>query len=617
MTSQETLVEGQPIAAPRAGQTFPEQRHGVIALSPKAVGDLRDYDFFIPSYQRGYRWEEDQVLALLNDLNEFEKRSNNDSKKFYCLQPLVVMKRGNEWEVVDGQQRLTTIFLILKQMSPTETPPIHIRYERRSKTEQGLATQLQSPVKECSPDGHFILKADEAIQKWLKNHPTKLASLTNFDGKGPCAKFIWYEINRDSHGGHGEAIRAYTRLNAGKIRLKDSELIRASLLQSDVLRESDRQRIAIEWDHIERRLQNPEFWSFLNKKGDVPDTRIGLLFYLLAENKDEDLNETGDRKIFDEFFDRLKNASNPAAERKKLWEEVDKLFGTMEVWFDEHCLFHLIGLLIELEQKQGQRRLISDFLKDSKKSRKVFILKLKRRIRDSVLPKVESTEGVKGYLEGIKHSDSSYQIRRVLLCLNIATLLADKTKTARFSFAAYKGGDDWDIEHIRATSSREQETVEDLREALTMLCNYLEDMKTASPNSVKPFSAELSSAQAEVKKESPDRDRLNTLYKAIRDKIEGEGQLEASNGIKNLTLLDCGTNRGYGNSPFAVKRWWVLGIDRQAKYLLPCTRNVFTKTYSIAPGSLLYWTPNDADDYLEAIDRVLTEFFKDTWETKP
>ena len=156
-----------------------------------------------------------------------------------------------------------------------------------------------------------------------------------------------------------------------------------------------------------------------------------------------------------------------------------------------------------------------------------------------------------------------------------------------------------------------------MRDALTMMCNYLEDMKTASPNSVKPFSAELSSAQAELKMESPDRDRLNTLYKAIRDKIEGEGQLEANNGIKNLTLLDCGTNRGYGNSPFAVKRWWVLGIDRQAKYLLPCTRNVFTKTYSKAPGSLLYWTPNDAGDYFEAIARVLTEFFKDTWETKP
>jgi hypothetical protein len=445
----------------------------------------------------------------------------------------------------------------------------------------------------------------------------KLASLTNCDGNGPCAKFIWDEINRDRHDGHGEAIRAFTRLNAGKIRLKDSELIRASLLQSDVLHESDRQRIAIEWDGMERRLQNPEFWSFLNKKRDAPDSRIELLFCLLAENKD--LNETGDRKIFDEFFNRLKGkeACDPAAKRKNLWEEVYELFGTLDEWFEDNRHFHLIGFLIALEPEREHRRLILDFRNNCGTPRKAeFIKELKRRIRKWVLPEVKSTERVKEYLEQLNYGDSNDQIKRVLLCLNLATLLADNTKTVRFSFDAYKG-DDWDIEHIRATASREPEKVEELRDALTMMFNYLEAPKAGSPDSVEPFSAELSSAQAELKKESPDRDRLSNLYKALRDKIGSEGQSEASNGIKNLTLLDCGTNRGYGNSPFAVKRWWVLGIDRQAKYLPPCTRNVFTKTYSKAPGILLHWTQKDEDDYLEAIDRVLTEFFKDTWETKP
>ena len=100
MTTQETQVTGQPVAV----DPVPEQRHGDIGLSLKTVGDLHDHSFFIPSYQRGYRWEKDQVLALMNDLHDFEKRSNNDPKKFYCLQPLVVMKQGKDgWEVVDGQ----------------------------------------------------------------------------------------------------------------------------------------------------------------------------------------------------------------------------------------------------------------------------------------------------------------------------------------------------------------------------------------------------------------------------------------------------------------------------------------------------------------------------------
>ena len=55
------------------------------------VKDLLDnnYNFVIPSYQRGYRWDEIQVKDLLNDIYEFNQ--NND-KGFYCLQPLVLKK---------------------------------------------------------------------------------------------------------------------------------------------------------------------------------------------------------------------------------------------------------------------------------------------------------------------------------------------------------------------------------------------------------------------------------------------------------------------------------------------------------------------------------------------
>ena len=67
--------------------------------------------FYIPSYQRGYRWTEQQVLDLLNDILEFRNKNSG----FYCLQPVVVKKLSNGyWELLDGQQRLTTLFIILK-----------------------------------------------------------------------------------------------------------------------------------------------------------------------------------------------------------------------------------------------------------------------------------------------------------------------------------------------------------------------------------------------------------------------------------------------------------------------------------------------------------------------
>lgn len=69
--------------------------------------------FYVPNYQRGYRWKESQVQQLLNDIKEFDYEKNNE-KKFYCLQPLVVTEdKENGWVVIDGQQRLTTLFIIL------------------------------------------------------------------------------------------------------------------------------------------------------------------------------------------------------------------------------------------------------------------------------------------------------------------------------------------------------------------------------------------------------------------------------------------------------------------------------------------------------------------------
>ena len=55
-----------------------------ILLETKFVGDIKG-TFYVPSYQRGYRWSEDEVLRLLNDVYD-------NGKKNYCLQPIVVRK---------------------------------------------------------------------------------------------------------------------------------------------------------------------------------------------------------------------------------------------------------------------------------------------------------------------------------------------------------------------------------------------------------------------------------------------------------------------------------------------------------------------------------------------
>ena len=117
----------------------------------KSISELLGMKFFIPSYQRGYRWTEQQVKDLLEDIWEFAKKKKQEYE-FYCLQPLVVKLMSNndkqkaqlnineEWyEVIDGQQRLTTIFLILSSLKEAisklglPTDLYELKYQRESK----------------------------------------------------------------------------------------------------------------------------------------------------------------------------------------------------------------------------------------------------------------------------------------------------------------------------------------------------------------------------------------------------------------------------------------------------------------------------------------------------
>ena len=101
-----------------------------------AIGEILDGRYFyIPSYQRGYRWTEKQVGDLLRDLLCFANNTKEDYD-FYCLQPIIarpitdenklqelfknipldVLQEKGVWEIIDGQQRLTSIFLLYKYL---------------------------------------------------------------------------------------------------------------------------------------------------------------------------------------------------------------------------------------------------------------------------------------------------------------------------------------------------------------------------------------------------------------------------------------------------------------------------------------------------------------------
>ena len=85
--------------------------NGELAMTLKGIfGDK----YSIPLYQRNFAWRADEIQLLLQDIYEALKKN---SKGKYYIGSLVVLKRHNgDYEVIDGQQRLTTIFLLYKYL---------------------------------------------------------------------------------------------------------------------------------------------------------------------------------------------------------------------------------------------------------------------------------------------------------------------------------------------------------------------------------------------------------------------------------------------------------------------------------------------------------------------
>lgn len=105
-----------------------------------------DYKFTIPSYQRGYRWGEREVEQLLNDVFCHA----NEKLESYYLQPIVVKEKTNKenqetsYEVIDGQQRLTTIYLLYKYFNKADDlcnlpPKYTISYDAREQSGEFLS----------------------------------------------------------------------------------------------------------------------------------------------------------------------------------------------------------------------------------------------------------------------------------------------------------------------------------------------------------------------------------------------------------------------------------------------------------------------------------------------
>lgn len=601
-------------------------------LRLRSICDLLSERFFVPTYQRGYRWTERQVEALLDDLAAFQLRERNPDA-YYCLQPVVVRRRpGGEWELVDGQQRLTTIFLVLRALDDIAAMLRLGRYEIAYETREGSAAFLLAPTPEGAAqyiDYHHMFEAYEAIQRWFDARDgglrlDLLRCLTGRDGTGPNVRVIWYELEQEQ-----DPVQAFVRLNVGRIPLTSAELIRALLLRSDRagLEPRDAQQIAQDWDAIERRLQDDGYWYFLQSSRSSPPARIEYLFDVFVRaQRDESAEGLVDDPLatFLEFQELLEAED---ARVWPIWQEFKKLTQTLEDWYEDRPLYHLVGFLVATatpekgadgRSRRPEAKVLLDLLKARRNSTATGFDQHLRRLAwrrfAGPLAADPFTDGFTMDLlaerVGERIEDLDYgkaPVGSALLLFNIAGLLEQIASTHRFQFDGYKTNS-WDIEHVRSVAEYVPRAAADRRRWLEHARDFVVGPVA---NGRDPEEAELLQVEiaALIAASSPAEQAFAEVFARVRV-LSGEPEARADdNALSNLVLLDMGTNRSYKNAIFPVKRTRIIDLDKDGQFVPPATRNVFLKYYSAQAAQLMLWDDADQVAYGEAIERTLLRFF--------
>lgn len=552
------------------------------ALFVHQLLELENATFNVPSYQRGYRWR-----AHVEVKNLLDKIIANKGQK-ECLQPLLLKKQGQEntYNVVDGQQRLTTIFIILKSCSdaaPTNRP--NIIYETRKCSIESLDDE-----KETNSIDYFYMK--EALE-----HCKKV--LANKDKKDIVEKLEknFYFICHLLDDGEDE-FEVFTRNNSGKIQLTNAELVKALLLEGET-NEGRVFEICHEWDEMARLFNNDDFWYFICPNPESEkyiQSRMDFLMELVAYNGKEQESEEKNAS-----FLRLKQFMETADSNKVLtWQKLQRYYRTLKFWHDDSpgsrlwdsplSFYHLIGYKTVTQRNAVEHLQFLHDLLDSEKDR----IEKYRKLKDSIFGEFGDTadKALVNILQYTYPDGSKKMIAKMLLLMNILTLEGCDSMNSRYPFAKHVK-EEWSLEHIHA---RNEEFSEDL------LKRYLQIIDADKAAEIAGKTQEEQFQECIRFFEIP-----NKNYGAMQKSI-----FSYDSDIGNLALLPKAFNSLLNDRPFNQKRELIQKECSEKNVVIPiCTLYAFFKYYSPEDTNNIVWTADNAIDYIMAGLKLIRKFYND------
>ncbi len=621
--------------------------------------------FIVPSYQRGYKWNRENVFKLLDDLKSFEKSNRDNPNSFYCIQNITIVPLADKsgWNVVDGQQRLTTIFILLsylrKYYSDTNlaffSKPDCLKYNVREETGKFLKDSIFTgnvwdskiiPDTAKLKDQWYILDVAKGIKDWFDIDSNSLHMKTVTD------RLKLIVNNMESPTVSEEEI--FAGLNGGKVDLDGADLVRAVLITrsaKEKYNESSaekvkefRMRIALELDEMNlwwaQKEQKTYFEQFLPenklkvsnfKHASYPIGLLYKLYFLLYSDTGENFGI--------EFFENGRDFnSKPDDDHWELYETLVHLHHTLQMWFTDPLLYHWIGYVIfRFKEQQYEISLEKDDAEKKKKGTVNFKMiwqlwessKTKNAFISEIISIVQAllSKGDLGLLEEIKdvkkqwYGIDSAGITNVLVLMDVIIVtglyremwteqdvlkvklpksVADMKPGKTRLPSEYFTKSKENFEHIRSCAPNKAEGKE-----VRSKSEWVSFIETIYGGSIEESEIQLKNALIEILKNYPNDELDDTTIKKLNLKMNEFGQ----HSIGNMALLDEHVNKSNGNDPFQKKIQCIFSeFMKNEWYIRPYTMTVFE--YKIKDEDRVWrWTQqnikNNAFNIANNIETIL------------
>lgn len=511
--------------------------------------------FFIPSYQRGYRWTRTEVRQLLNDIDD------EQAGEHYFLQLLAVREENVRLRIIDGQQRLTTVLLVLDYLNDGNLGPELMKYETRN---NGEGKTL---------DGYFKSEAHKEIGMWLSEKTE--TEKREFAQKLMDCEFLYFPIESKDN-----EFDFFSRLNTWKISATDAELVKCFFLSNDDSAEIEKR--AIKWNQMERHLSDNHFWGMFSNYKNVKMDRMGvLLSYAIEARHDAD---TKDGKLVKfPLFETLKSAEKAGESRSVLWGKVEDAFALLQKWSRGRADRHLVGWFFHCTGKT-----ISEAKSVVKVDKNTIANAIKTANYLCGDGKWLEDKNLYATLDG----EAKKWLLDYLLLANVAW--CSERCGVDYDFYRHSLIDSWSIEHVHARNQRKLSEVE------------FRSLKFKEDN-MDMLWDEYSKMES--------KDEASAFLQEKLSEESGYPDEDEDNSFGNLALLPRDANSSLNDKLFRGKQReilsWALQREDACYWAPPLTVSMFVKEIGCPNDKFRnYWSKDDRKAYSDSIRSLVQEFLQ-------